>query len=108
MPTHTRVVFCTVPSEDVGVRIARALLEENLVACVNMLPQVRSLYRFNGNIEDERELLLVMKTRDDRYERLEERICELHPYEVCEVLALPVTDGSKAYLDWVLAETRDA
>lgn len=108
MATHTSVVLCTVPSEEVGVRLARALLEEHLAACVNILPQVRSLYRFNGVIEDEREQLLVIKTRDDRYEKLEERIRDLHPYEVCEIVALPVVAGSRPYLDWILAETRDA
>jgi periplasmic divalent cation tolerance protein len=108
MPTHSSVVLCTVPNEETGVRIARALLEEHLVACVNILPQVRSLYRFNGNIEDEQELLLVIKTRDDRYERLEQRIRDLHPYDVCEVIALPMSAGSKPYLDWILSETRDA
>lgn len=106
--TRTRVVFCTVPSEEVAVKIAHRVLEENLVACVNVLPRVRSLYRWNGSIQDEHELLLVIKTRDDRYEKLEQRIRELHPYDVCEVLALDVSAGSKPYLDWVLAETRDA
>ncbi len=106
--THTRVVLSTVPNEQVGEKIARALLEENLVACVNMVPGVRSLYRWQGAIQDDRELLLVIKTRADRYEKLEQRLRELHPYEVCEVLALDVAAGSKAYLDWILAETRDA
>jgi periplasmic divalent cation tolerance protein len=107
-PTHTRVVLSTVPNDKVGERIARALLEENLVACVNMVPGVRSLYRWQGAIQDDQEVLLVIKTRDDRYEKLEQRLRELHPYEVCEILAFEVSDGSKAYLNWVLAETRDA
>jgi len=106
--THTRVVLSTVPNEQVGEKIARALLEENLVACVNMVPGVSSLYRWQGNIQDDRELLLVIKTRTDRYEKLEERLRELHPYEVCEVMAFDVAAGSKPYLDWILAETRDA
>jgi len=106
--THTRVVLSTVPNEQVGEKIARALLEENLVACVNMVPGVRSLYRWQGNIQDEQEHLLVIKTRTDRYERVEQRLRELHPYEVCEVVAFDVIAGSKTYLDWILAETRDA
>jgi periplasmic divalent cation tolerance protein len=108
MATHTRVVLSTVPSEQVGAKIAQTLLEENLVACVNILPGVRSFYRWNGAIQQDQEFLLVIKTRDDRYEKLEQRLRELHPYEVCEVLALEVLAGSKPYLDWVLAETRDA
>ena len=106
--THTRVVLSTVPNEQVGEKIARALLEENLVACVNMVPGVRSLYRWQGSIQDEQEHLLVIKTRTDRYEKLEQRLRELHPYEVCEVIAFDVVAGAKSYLDWILAETRDA
>jgi periplasmic divalent cation tolerance protein len=106
--THTRVVLSTVPNAQVGERIARALLEENLVACVNMVPGVRSLYRWQGSIQDEQELMLVIKTRTDRYEKLEQRLRELHPYEICEVMAFDVVAGSKTYLDWILAETRDA
>ncbi|MFT3922804.1 MAG: divalent-cation tolerance protein CutA [Myxococcales bacterium] len=106
--THTRVVLSTVPNEQIGERIARALLEENLVACVNMVPGIRSLYRWQGSIQDDQEYLLVIKTRSDRYEKVEQRLRELHPYEVCEVLAFDVAAGSKSYLDWVLAETRDA
>ncbi len=108
MPTHTLVVLSTVPDEQTGERIATALLEENLVACVNMLPGVRSLYRWQGALQKEQEWLLVIKTRGDRYDKLEQRLRELHPYEVCEILALDVARGSAPYLDWVLAETRDA
>jgi periplasmic divalent cation tolerance protein len=107
MATETRVVLCSVPNDQVGEQIARALLEEHLAACVNILPGVRSLYRWQGAIQDDRELMLVIKTRSDRYERLEQRVRELHPYEVCEVVALEVTEGSRPYLDWVLGETRE-
>lgn len=95
------VIFCTVPSEDVGVTIANALLEEQLVACVNIIPQVRSIYRWQGKIEDERELLLIMKSQRSRYSELEQRVRALHPYEVCELLALDVSDGSAPYLAWL-------
>lgn len=103
--TDVRVVLCTVPSEQVAETIARALLEERLAACVNVLPGVRSLYRWQGKVEDERELLLVMKTQAARYDELERRVRELHPYEVCEVLALDVAAGAAGYLGWVLQET---
>jgi periplasmic divalent cation tolerance protein len=108
MATVTCVVLCTVPNEEVGVRIAHSLLEERLAACVNLLPQVRSLYRWNGAVQDDREQLLIIKTQRDRYEALEQRVRALHPYEVCEVLALDVSAGSAPYLDWVLQETRPA
>lgn len=100
------VVLCTVPSEEVGVHIARALLEQQLCACVNIIPGVRSLYRYRGKLEDERELQLVIKTQRALYPALEARIRELHPYEVCEVLQLAVTAGSEPYLAWLRDETR--
>ena len=106
MSTPVRVILCTVPSEDVGVQIARQLVDEQLVACVNILPGVRSIYRYQGKVEDDRELLLMMKTSADRLDTLIPRVRALHPYEVCEVLALEVTAGSQPYLDWVLAETK--
>jgi periplasmic divalent cation tolerance protein len=106
MTTPLRVVLCTVPSEEVAVQIAQQLLAERLVACVNILPGVRSLYRWQGKLEDERELMLMMKTSADRLDALIPRVRELHPYEVCEVLALDVAAGSQPYMDWVLAETR--
>ncbi len=108
MPTQTLVVFSTVPDEQTGERIAAALLDGHLAACVNMVPGVRSLYRWQGAIQKDQEWLLVIKTSAERYEKLEQRVRELHPYEVCEVVALDVARGSAPYLDWVLAETKDA
>ncbi len=103
---QVRVVLSTVPDERVGEEIARALLSERLAACVNIVPGLRSLYRWERAIQDDREFLLVIKTRAEHYEALEQRIKALHPYEVCEVLAFDVAAGSRAYLDWVLEETR--
>ena len=108
MSTHVRIVLCTVPSEEVGLRLAHALLEERLAACVNLLPHVRSIYRYEGKLEDDRELLLVIKTSSERFETLNARLVALHPYDVCEVLAIDVAAGSQAYLDWVLRETSPA
>jgi periplasmic divalent cation tolerance protein len=104
--TAAQVVFCTVPSTHVAEQIARTLLEERLVACVNVLPGVRSLYRWQGQVEEAQEHLLVMKTSAAIYPTLEARIRALHPYEVCEVIALDVAAGSAPYLAWVLGETR--
>lgn len=75
------------------------------MACVNIVPGLRSIYRYQGKIEDDRELLLVMKSSQERLDALIPRVRALHPYEVCEVLAIEVNAGSQAYLDWVLAET---
>jgi periplasmic divalent cation tolerance protein len=105
MQAHVRIVLCTVPNEGVAETLARSLLEERLAACVNLVPGVRSIYRWQGEIEDDRELLLVIKTQADCYERLEQHIRALHPYQVCEVLALDVAAGSQPYLDWLLSET---
>jgi periplasmic divalent cation tolerance protein len=106
MTTNVQVVLCSVPSEEVGAAIARALVEERLAACVNLLPQVRSIYRYEGKLEDDRELLLVIKSAVDRYVALEQRIRALHPYALCEVIALDVAQGSLPYLAWVVDETR--
>lgn len=101
MTTDARVVLSTVPNEQVAEQIARTLLAEHLVACVNIVPGVRSLYRWQGRIEDDRELLLIIKTTAAHYPQLEARLRELHPYEVCEVLCLEVDQGSPAYLQWM-------
>lgn len=81
--------------------LARALVEEGLAACVNIVPGVRSVYRWEGTVEEAEEVLLVIKTRSSRATALEVRVRELHPYDVPEVLALPVVAGSDPYLDWV-------
>ena len=101
-----RVAFATAPDEAVALRIARALVEERLAACANLVPGVRSIYRFRGVVEDEREVLLVIKTCADRVEALAERLRALHPYEVPELVVVPTAGGLAPYLDWVRAETR--
>ena len=99
------VVLTTFGSVDDAARVARALLEQRLVACVNLLPGVQSLYRWQGAIEEASEVLAVMKTRPERLEELEAAIGALHPYAVPELLALPVARGAPPYLQWVVAET---
>mgnify|MGYP002351831243 CR=1 FL=1 len=103
--TDVRVVLCTVPDREVALRLSRALVEERLVACVNLLPQVTSVYRWEGAVQEDTELLLMMKTQAARVEALTARVVALHPYDVPEVLVLPVSGGSEAYLGWVRAET---
>ncbi len=99
-----QVVLITAPDPETGRRLARALVEERLAACVNLVPGLRSIYRWEGAVEEEEESLLVVKTRADRLAMLTERVQALHPYDVPEVLALAVGGGSPAYLDWVRGE----
>jgi periplasmic divalent cation tolerance protein len=98
------VVFVTAGSEAEAEEIARMLLEESLVACANILPAVRSIYRWKGVVEDERETLLILKTERTRLGDVKKRIREIHSYEVPEIIAVPVVGGLRAYLEWVRAE----
>jgi periplasmic divalent cation tolerance protein len=100
------VVLSTVPDTDTGRRIARAILERRLAACVNISGPLESLYWWEGKIQQDPEHLLVIKTREELFPALEEAVRSLHPYDVPEIIALPVRQGSSAYLDWIGAETR--
>jgi periplasmic divalent cation tolerance protein len=95
----------TAPNAEKAAALARALVDERLCACVNIVPGVRSVYRYEDKIWDEPEVLCVMKTRPALFERVCARIVELHPYEVPEILAFNVADGSPAYLAWLLEST---
>lgn len=95
------VVLVTAPSADEAVSIGRVLVEERLAACVNVAPAVTSIFFWEGRLEESTEALMMIKTEAERYEALERRVIELHPYSVPEVLALPVEAGSLAYMRWV-------
>ncbi len=100
------VVLVTCPTVAVGERIARQLVEERLAACVNLIPRVTSVYRWQGKLARDRETLLVIKSRRIRFPALARRVAALHPYSVPEIIALPVPAGSRAYLEWVAESTR--
>jgi periplasmic divalent cation tolerance protein len=102
---EVRVVLITAPDAETGAKIARALVDERLAACVNVLASVRSIYRWEGAVQEAAEVLLIAKTRADREDALARRVRALHPYELPEILALPAVGGSAAYLDWVRAES---
>ncbi|HEX9575999.1 MAG TPA: divalent-cation tolerance protein CutA [Myxococcales bacterium] len=104
--TDALLVFTTLPSADKAAELAKALVEERLAACANLLPAIRSIYRWQGKLQDENEVLVLLKTRAEHLERLKLRILELHPYEVPEVLAVPVEAGYQPYLDWLAGETK--
>ena len=95
------VIFCTCPDLGTAEHIAKAIVEEKLAACVNILPGITSVYRWQDQTQQDSELLLVMKTRQDIYLALESRIQQLHPYEVAEIIALPLVAGSSNYLAWL-------
>ena len=101
------VVFITAPSEEEAAGIARALVEEKLAACVNIIRGIRSIYSWEGTVEDDTEMLLVVKTREALFDRLAARVKELHSYTVPEVIALPLAKGLKDYTDWIDQVTTD-
>jgi periplasmic divalent cation tolerance protein len=100
-PAQFVVVLTTFPVDEDASALARALVTERLAACVNVLPPMPSIYRWEDNVEAVNEHQLVIKTMTTRVERLKTRLCELHPYDVPELIVLPVADGSTAYLEWL-------
>lgn len=104
--THAVLVLSTVARHEDADRIARALVDRRLAACVNLVPGVRSIYRWKGGIESDDELLLVIKSTSDRLEALREAIVSLHPYEVPELIAVPIEFGHAPYLAWLEESTR--
>ncbi len=100
--TGVSVVMATVGKEEEAVSLARTLVAEKLAACVNIIPRIRSIYRWKNEICDEGELLLVMKIRSSAFTRIRDRIRELHSYEVPEIISFPIEDGLPDYIDWVL------
>jgi periplasmic divalent cation tolerance protein len=104
--TEALVVLCTAPTAEVAAGLARALVEARLAACGNVVPGLRSIYRWQGKVEDEAEVLLVLKTTRERFPALRDELLRRHPYQVAEVLALPVEAGNAAYLEWLAAQVR--
>ncbi|HWO40937.1 MAG TPA: divalent-cation tolerance protein CutA [Candidatus Eisenbacteria bacterium] len=98
------VIFVTAGSPAEGDRIARALVEERLAACVNRIKSVHSVYRWQGAVEESEEELLVIKSERALFPSLEKRIRELHSYSVPEIIALPLIEGSGAYFDWLAGQ----
>ena len=99
------VVYVTAP-EDEAVNLAKTLVDERLVACVNIVPGLRSIYWWQGKVEDGPEVLCIMKTRGNLFESMRDRVRELHSYEVEEIIALPILAGNLPYLDWIKENTQ--
>lgn len=99
------LVFCSAPSLEKASSLAQTVVEEKLAACVNILPGVTSIYRWEGAVESSAEVLLLMKTREELFEMLRARIVEQHPYELPEVIAVSIANGHAEYLKWIGAST---
>lgn len=95
------VVLTTCPTAEVAADLARALVEQGHAACVNVLPAVRSIYRWQGQVQSDDEILLLIKTTAGRFRALRDALVARHPYDVPEVVALRVADGHHPYLDWL-------
>jgi len=95
------VVFITAPNEEEGAKLARTLVEERLCACVNIMPKIRSIYRWKGEICDEPEVMMIAKSAATMAAAIVKRVRELHSYDVPEIICLPVATGSGEYLDWI-------
>ena len=95
------IVLMTASNREEAVKIVRVLLEEKLIACANVIESVSSFFWWQAKIESEKEALAIMKSNETLFKKLSERVTELHSYEVPEILALPIVDGSSAYLDWM-------
>jgi periplasmic divalent cation tolerance protein len=100
-PMAYLIVLMTAPNREEAVKIVRVLLEERLIACGNIVDSVSSFFWWRGKIEEEKEVLVIMKSDEKLFKKLSKRVMELHSYDVPEILALPILDGSSSYLEWL-------
>lgn len=101
MPTSLLLILSTLPDRETAVHLANLLVEQGLAACVNLLPRVTSIYQWQGKLEQSDEILLLIKTTKQNYPAVESVLRARHPYELPEILAVPVEQGLAGYLDWV-------
>ncbi|HQU15302.1 MAG: divalent-cation tolerance protein CutA [Chromatiales bacterium 21-64-14] len=95
------VVLCTCPDRDTAVRIAQRLVDERQAACVNVVPGLLSIYAWEGTRHQDEEVLLVIKTREEVFQAVQDTVRTLHPYELPEIIAVEIKDGLRPYLDWI-------
>ncbi len=100
------MVLITAPNEEEAVKIAKTLVEEKLAGCINIIKDIRSIYSWQGKIEDEPEVLMIVKTRSELFEELEKRVKSLHSYSVPEIIGLKIKKGSESYLSWLSEVTK--
>ena len=99
--TDVLIIFCTCGTHDEALTIANSLVEARLAACVNVLPPVQSIYRWQGKVETAQEVLLLIKTTQERFPAIRDRIKQLHSYDTPEIIGMPIVDGSEKYLAWL-------
>ena len=102
-----RVVFITVPDPETGAKLVRSMVEARLAACGNLIPGLTSIYRWEGEVHQDPECMIILKTTDSALPALKKRVLDMHPYEVPEFLAVAPVEGHLPYLEWVQAETRN-
>ncbi|CAD5234585.1 unnamed protein product [Bursaphelenchus xylophilus] len=95
------VVYVTVPSKEVGKSIARELVNSKVAACVNIVPQVTSIYEWDGNVQEDEEAMLIIKTKTESLNQLKESVLRQHPYAIPEIIAMPIEQGHEPYLEWI-------
>lgn len=105
MPNTTLLVLCTCPDEDSARQLAGSLVQEKLAACVNIVNPISSIFAWQGRIDTEQESLLLIKTTETAYSELEQAIKQQHPYDVPEIIAIPIQQGSADYLNWIRENT---
>ncbi|MCU7942592.1 MAG: divalent-cation tolerance protein CutA [Candidatus Thiodiazotropha sp. (ex Cardiolucina cf. quadrata)] len=101
MPTPLLLILCTAPDRETALKLSRSLLEQRLAACVNLSPPVTSVYHWQGRLEESEEILLLIKTTKQQYNNVEATLRAQHPYELPEIIAVPVEQGLDDYIDWV-------
>ena len=101
MNHHINLILCTCPDQESATIVANSLVEKRLAACVNILPQITSIYRWQDRVERSNELLLLIKSNGDNYAKIQAVICELHPYELPEIISVSIEQGLPAYLAWI-------
>lgn len=100
------IVFITASKEDEAIKISKELVEERLAGCINIIKNIRSIYRWEGKIEDESEVLMIAKTKKNLFEELTKKVKEIHSYSVPEIIAVPIIVGAEDYLTWLRNVTR--
>ncbi|EKE84553.1 divalent-cation tolerance protein CutA [Idiomarina xiamenensis] len=103
--SEPQLLLCACPDQNSANSIARQLVDEQLAACVNIISGINSVYRWQGEVHDDPELLLLIKSTRSRYDEIEQRVLQLHPYDTPELIALPITSGLPAYLTWLREST---